>query len=85
MAKITNIEARQIFDSRGIPTIESDIFLDDGNVASASVPSGASTGSHEAFESRDTENKKYLGKSVSKAIEKVKKKWVFPINVERGS
>ena len=71
MAKITNIEARQIFDSRGIPTIESDIFLDDGNVASASVPSGASTGSHEAFESRDTENKKYLGKSVSKAIEKV--------------
>ena len=71
MSKITNIKARQVFDSRGIPTIESEVFLDDGNVASAMVPSGASTGTHEAFELRDIENKKYLGKSVLQAIEKV--------------
>jgi len=71
MPKITNIKARQVFDSRGNPTIESEIHLDDGCKASAIVPSGASTGSHEAFELRDVENKKYLGKSVLKAIEKV--------------
>ena len=71
MAKITNIKARQVFDSRGIPTIESEVFLDDGNRGSAIVPSGASTGSYEAFELRDIENKKYLGKGVSKAIDKV--------------
>ena len=71
MSKITNIKARQVFDSRGIPTIESEVFLDDGNVASAIVPSGASTGTHEAFELRDIDNKKYLGKSVLQAIEKV--------------
>ena len=71
MSKITNIKARQVFDSRGNPTIESEIHLDDGCKASAIVPSGASTGSHEAFELRDVENKKYLGKSVLKAIEKV--------------
>ena len=71
MPKITNIKARQVFDSRGIPTIESEIYLDDGSIASAIVPSGASTGSHEAFELRDVENKRYLGKSVLKAIEKV--------------
>jgi len=71
MAKITNIKARQVFDSRGIPTIESEVFLDDDSVASAIVPSGASTGTYEAFELRDIENKEYLGKSVLKAIEKV--------------
>ena len=71
MSKITNIKAQQVFDSRGIPTIESEIYLDDGSKASAIVPSGASTGSHEAFEWRDVENKKYLGKSVLKAIDKV--------------
>jgi len=71
MAKITNIKARQVFDSRGIPTIESEIFLEDGSVASAIVPSGASRGTHEAFESRDIDNKKYLGKSVLKAVDKV--------------
>ena len=71
MSKITNIKARQVFDSRGIPTIESEIYLDDGSKASAIVPSGASTGTHEAFELRDNENKKYLGKSVLKAVEKV--------------
>jgi len=71
MSKITNIKARQVFDSRGIPTIESEIHLKNGCKASAIVPSGESTGTHEAFELRDIENKKYLGKSVLKAIEKV--------------
>ena len=71
MARISNIKARQVFDSRGNPTIESEIFLDDGSRASAIVPSGASTGSHESFELRDVENKKYLGRSVLKAVEKV--------------
>ena len=71
MPKINNVNARQVFDSRGLPTIESEIYLDDGSTGSAIVPSGASTGTHEAFELRDIENKKYLGKSVIKAIEKV--------------
>ena len=71
MPKITNIKARQVFDSRGIPTIESEIYSDDGSKGSAIVPSGASTGTHEAFELRDIENKKYLGKSVLRAMEKV--------------
>jgi len=71
MSKITNIKARQVFDSRGIPTIESEVYSDDGSKGSAIVPSGASTGTHEVFELRDIENKKYLGKSVLRAIEKV--------------
>ena len=71
MSKITNIKARQVFDSRGIPTIESEVYSDDGSIGSAIVPSGASTGTHEAFELRDIENKKYLGKSVLSAMEKV--------------
>jgi len=71
MAKITNIKSRQVFDSRGNPTIESEVLLNDGTMASTIVPSGASTGTHEAFELRDTDNKDYLGKSVLKAVEKV--------------
>ena len=71
MSKITKINALQVFDSRGNPTIETEIYLSDGSKASAIVPSGASTGTHEAFELRDFENKNYLGKSVLKAIEKV--------------
>ena len=71
MPKINNIKGRQVFDSRGIPTIETEISLDDGTKASAIVPSGASTGSHEAFELRDSDNEKYLGKSVFKAIKKI--------------
>ena len=71
MSKITKINALQVFDSRGNPTIETEIYLDDGCKASAFVPSGASTGTHEAFELRDFENKNYLGKGVLKAIEKV--------------
>jgi len=71
MAKIKNIKGRQVFDSRGNPTVEAEIFSDNGLCASALVPSGASTGSHEAFELRDKENKNYLGKSVFKAIENI--------------
>jgi len=71
MPKIINIKGRQVFDSRGNPTVETEIHLDDGNVASAIVPSGASTGSYEAFELRDIENKKYLGKSVLGAVSKI--------------
>jgi len=71
MSKISKIIGRQVFDSRGFPTIESEVFLKDGSKGTAIVPSGASTGSHEAFELRDVENKKYFGKSVLQAIEKV--------------
>jgi len=71
MVKIKKIKARQVFDSRGNPTVEAEIFSDKGNFASAIVPSGASTGTYEAFELRDKENKKYLGKSVFKAIENI--------------
>jgi len=71
MAKIKKIKGRQVFDSRGNPTVEAEIFSDEGLYASAIVPSGASTGTHEAFELRDKENKNYLGKSVFKAIENI--------------
>ena len=71
MSKITKIKGRQVFDSRGNPTVETEVHLDDGSKASAIVPSGASTGTYEAFELRDLGNKKYLGKSVFQAIEKV--------------
>ena len=71
MPKITNIKALQVFDSRGNPTIESEVYLEDGSKASAIIPSGASVGTYEAFELRDIESKNYLGKSVLKAVEKV--------------
>ena len=71
MAKIKKIKGRQVFDSRGNPTVEAEIFLDDGHFASAIVPSGASTGTYEAFELRDDNNKDYLGKSVYKAVENI--------------
>ena len=71
MAKIKNIKGRQVFDSRGNPTVEAEVFSDKGNYASAIVPSGASTGTHEAFELRDKENKNYLSKSVFKAIDNI--------------
>tara|TARA_B110000438_G_scaffold292728_1_gene331508 strand:+ start:430 stop:1698 length:1269 start_codon:yes stop_codon:yes gene_type:complete len=71
MAKITNIKGRQVFDSRGNPTVEAEIFSDDGKHASAIVPSGASTGTYEAFELRDTDNENYLGKSVFKSVKNI--------------
>ena len=73
MSKITKVIARQIYDSRGNPTIEAEIFSKD--ISSSSIcPSGASTGTFEAYEKRDKSNKKYLGKSVLKAIELINKK-----------
>jgi len=71
MAKIKKIKGRQVFDSRGNPTVEVEIYSDKDIRASAIVPSGASTGTHEAYELRDKENKDYLGKSVFKAIENI--------------
>ena len=73
MSKINKIKARQVFDSRGNPTIETEIFSDKVS-ASAICPSGASTGSFEAYEKRDTKNKRYLGKSVLSAVNIVNKK-----------
>ena len=67
MSKILKVKARQVFDSRGNPTIESEIFTKN-NSAKAICPSGASTGTYEAFEKRDTNNKQYLGKSVLSAV-----------------
>ena len=71
MEKIKKIKGRQVFDSRGNPTVEAEVFTEDGQYASAIVPSGASTGTHEAFELRDKKNKNYLGKSVFKAVENI--------------
>lgn len=68
--KITDIKARQILDSRGNPTVEADVLLEDGTLGRAAVPSGASTGTHEAIELRDGD-KAYGGKSVSKAVANV--------------
>lgn len=68
---ITGVHARQILDSRGNPTVEVDVEVEDGNVGRAAVPSGASTGAHEANELRDGNKKVYLGKGVTKAVENV--------------
>ena len=73
MSKILKVKARQVFDSRGNPTIESEIFTKN-NSAKAICPSGASTGTYEAFEKRDINNKRYLGKSVLGAVNLVKTK-----------
>ena len=70
MAKIKNIKGRQVFDSRGNPTLEAEVFSENGSAFSI-VPSGASTGTHEAFELRDKDNKDYLGKSVFTAISNI--------------
>ena len=72
MSKITKVIARQVYDSRGNPTIEAEVFANNMK-ARAICPSGASTGSHEAYEKRDILNKKYLGKSVLKPVELVNK------------
>ncbi|MFA4999839.1 MAG: phosphopyruvate hydratase [Patescibacteria group bacterium] len=71
MAKIKNIIAREILDSRGNPTVEAKVFLSDGTEAKAAVPSGASTGRHEAVELRDGDLKRYGGQGVLKAVAKV--------------
>ena len=71
MAQIDLIQGREILDSRGNPTVEADVYLRDGSVGRAAVPSGASTGEHEAVELRDNDKRRYLGKGVLLAVENV--------------
>jgi len=71
MSEIVAVQARQILDSRGNPTIEVDVMLEDGTLGRAAVPSGASTGTREAVELRDGDPKKYMGKGVLKAVSNV--------------
>ena len=71
MTEIVSIHAREILDSRGNPTVEADVVLEDGVRGRAAVPSGASTGEHEAVELRDGDKKHYLGKGVLQAVENV--------------
>jgi len=73
MSSIASIQAREILDSRGNPTIEVDVLLDNGASGRAAVPSGASTGEHEALELRDGDAKRYMGKGVLKAVTNVEK------------
>jgi enolase len=74
MSTIADIRAREILDSRGNPTVEVDVILAGGAIGRAAVPSGASTGEHEALELRDGDTKRYLGKGVSKAVRNVTQK-----------
>src|SRR5258706_2083586 len=71
MSTIADIRAREILDSRGNPTVEVDVVLDSGEIGRAAVPSGASTGEHEALELRDGDKARYLGKGVAKAVRNV--------------
>src|SRR3546814_2633626 len=68
MTAIIDIHGREILDSRGNPTVEVDVLLEDGSFGRAAVPSGASTGAHEAVELRDGDKARYLGKGVIKAV-----------------
>jgi len=71
MTAIIDIHAREILDSRGNPTVEVDVTLEDGSFGRAAVPSGASTGAHEAVELRDGDKGRYGGKGVQKAVQSV--------------
>ena len=71
MSWIEQVLAREILDSRGNPTVEAEVILGDGEIGRAAVPSGASTGEHEAVELRDGDKKRYLGKGVLKAVRNV--------------
>jgi enolase len=68
---IIDVTAREILDSRGNPTVEVDVMLEDGGFGRAAVPSGASTGAYEAVELRDTKAKRYMGKGVEQAVKNV--------------
>src|SRR3954453_19675134 len=68
------LQGRQILDSRGNPTVEVDVLLEDGTLGRSAVPSGASTGENEAVELRDDDKKKWVGKGVSKAVDNVNAK-----------
>ncbi len=74
MSMITEIYAREILDSRGNPTVEVEVYTEDGGFGRAIVPSGASTGEHEAVELRDGDKSRYLGKGVLKAVDNVNEK-----------
>jgi enolase len=74
MTKIANIKGREVLDSRGNPTVEADVILEDGTIGTACAPSGASTGSREALELRDGDASRYLGKGVLKAVDAVNTK-----------
>ena len=74
MAKSKSVKGRQVFDSRGNPTVEAELFLDDGFSATAISPSGASTGAFEANELRDKDQNKFLGKSVNTAVQNINSK-----------
>ena len=71
MTTIIKVIGRQVFDSRGNPTVEAEVYLKNKIKASAIVPSGASTGAHEAYELRDNNEKYFLGKSVLKAVKNI--------------
>src|SRR5437762_564444 len=71
MSEIIEVHGRQILDSRGNPTVEADVILESGAQGRAAVPSGASTGAHEAVELRDGDKKRYLGKGVAKAVKNI--------------
>ncbi|HEY0604465.1 MAG TPA: phosphopyruvate hydratase, partial [Herpetosiphonaceae bacterium] len=71
MSMIAEVVGREVLDSRGNPTVEVDVRLEDGSIGRAIVPSGASTGAHEAVELRDGDKKRYGGKGVVKAVENV--------------
>ena len=72
MSTIIDVFAREVLDSRGNPTVEVEVILEDGTMGSAMVPSGASTGAHEAVELRDGDPKRYGGKGVLQAVKNVK-------------
>ena len=74
MPAITLCQAREILDSRGNPTVEVEVGLEDGTMGRAAVPSGASTGAHEALELRDGDKQRFMGKGVLKAVDNVNDK-----------
>ncbi len=74
MSEIINVVSREILDSRGNPTVEVEVTTAQGNTARAAVPSGASTGAHEACELRDNDKNRFLGKGVYKAVDNIREK-----------
>ena len=84
MSLITEIVGREIIDSRGNPTVEADVFLESGLMGRAAVPSGASTGTHEALELRDKDSKRYLGKGVQKAVQNMSSGVIRPETSRHG-
>src|SRR3978361_655446 len=85
MSNIAEIRGRQILDSRGNPTVEVDVITENGVLGRAAVPSGASTGVHEAVELRDDDKKVYMGKGVLKAIRNGNRQWADKLFGKEGS